>query len=125
MDTLKDFEQWLLEDGKSPKTVESYCNDVKQFQKYVQQVNEDALLTRYLFVRYKQYLIDEEVEQVLAYLVHIYHFFIIKKEPLTDLNTSKRTRMVLYEIESIFQYILLLVLFHDSQSLSKNHTVHQ
>lgn len=56
---LKDFEQWLLEDGKSPKTVESYCNDVKQFQKYVQQVNEDALLTGYLFVRYKQYLMDE------------------------------------------------------------------
>lgn len=59
MDILKDFGQWLLEDGKSPKTVESYCNDVKQFQKYVQAVNEDALLTRYLFVRYKQYLMDE------------------------------------------------------------------
>lgn len=59
MDILKDFGQWLLEDGKSPKTVESYCNDVKQFKKYVQAVNEDALLTRYLFIRYKQYLMDE------------------------------------------------------------------
>ena len=30
-DLLVGFQNWLLEDGKSPRTVESYCHDVKQF----------------------------------------------------------------------------------------------
>ncbi|WP_233192587.1 tyrosine-type recombinase/integrase [Sporosarcina sp. P2] len=61
---LERFQQWLIEDGKSPKTVESYCNDVKQFQKYLQKeaVNEETSLSRYSFVRYKQHLLDEGFE---------------------------------------------------------------
>ncbi len=62
MDLLKEFKQWLIEDGKSPKTIESYCNDVKQFQLYVAEkaADEQQPLSRFLFVRYKQHLLDHE-----------------------------------------------------------------
>ena len=60
MKHLAGFTQWLLEDGKSPKTIESYINDVKLFQKYLYEeaVDEETLLSRYSFVRYKQSLLD-------------------------------------------------------------------
>lgn len=60
MDYLEAFAQWLLEDGKRPKTIESYRNDVKQFQLYLRAdaVDENAPLTRYSFVQYKQFLLD-------------------------------------------------------------------
>jgi integrase/recombinase XerD len=62
MNVLNDFQQWLIEDGKSPKTIESYCNDVKLFQLYVAEkaADEQQLLSRFLFVRYKQYLLEKE-----------------------------------------------------------------
>lgn len=57
---IKSFEQWLFEEGRSPKTIESYVGDIKLFQEYmnekVVEVNEP--LSRFSFVRYKQYLID-------------------------------------------------------------------
>lgn len=60
MNYLESFSQWLFEDGKSPKTIESYHNDVKQFQKYLLEdaADEETLLSRYSFVRYKQHLLD-------------------------------------------------------------------
>lgn len=60
MNYLESFSQWLIEDGKSPKTIESYRNDVKQFQKYLleEASDEETLLSRYSFVCYKQYLLD-------------------------------------------------------------------
>lgn len=60
MKYLEEFSQWLLEDGKSSKTIESYRNDVKQFQKYLKvvAVDEEGQLSRYSFVRYKQHLLD-------------------------------------------------------------------
>ena len=62
MDFLKEFNQWLIEDGKSPKTIESYCNDVKQFQLYLTEkaADEQQPLSRFSFVRYKQHLLDHE-----------------------------------------------------------------
>jgi integrase/recombinase XerD len=62
MSVLKDFQQWLIEDGKSPKTIESYCNDVKQFQLYLAEkaADEKQLLSRFSFVRYKKHLLDHE-----------------------------------------------------------------
>jgi len=62
MSVLKDFQQWLIEDGKSPKTIESYCNDVKQFQLYLAKkaADEKQPLFRFSIVRYKQNLLDHE-----------------------------------------------------------------
>lgn len=64
MDCLESFSQWLLEDGKSPKTIESYQNDVKQFQKYLleEAVDEETQLSRYSFVRYKQHLLEGDYQ---------------------------------------------------------------
>lgn len=58
----KAFEQWLLEEGRSPKTIESYVGDVKSFQKYLREkaVNEQQPLSRFSFVRYKQHLLDHD-----------------------------------------------------------------
>ena len=61
MDYIQAFQQWLIEDGKSPKTIESYCNDVHKFQEYLAEkvTDENQLLSRFSFVRYKQYLLDQ------------------------------------------------------------------
>ena len=60
MKLLEDFCRWLLEDGKSPKTIESYGNDVKHFQLYLMEKapKESNPLSRFSFVRYKQDLLD-------------------------------------------------------------------
>lgn len=62
MELIEDFQRWLFEDGKSPKTIESYCGDVKLFQLYLVEktADEQQPLSRFLFVLYKQYLLDEE-----------------------------------------------------------------
>lgn len=56
----KAFEQWLFEEGRSAKTIESYVGDVKGFQKYLNEkaANEQQPLSRFSFVRYKQHLLD-------------------------------------------------------------------
>lgn len=57
MKIIDGFRQWLTEEGKAPSTVASYVNDVKKFDIYRKQRSTDeAYLTRFLFVRYKQYL---------------------------------------------------------------------
>ncbi len=60
---LVDFQNWLLEDGKSLRTVDSYCYDVKQFNRYLTKsaADEQQLLSRFLFVRYKQHLQDRQL----------------------------------------------------------------
>lgn len=64
MASIDAFRQWLIEEGKSPKTVESYCNDVKQFQLYLAEkvADENQPLSRFSFVRYKQYMLDENLK---------------------------------------------------------------
>jgi integrase/recombinase XerD len=58
---LKDFERWLTEEGRAPKTIESYCNDVKQYQSFIiEKADNEVLLSRFSFVRYKQYLLDHQ-----------------------------------------------------------------
>lgn len=56
------FKQWLTEEGKSPKTIESYVGDVEGFQKYLTEkaVDTSQPLSRFSFVRYKQHLLDNE-----------------------------------------------------------------
>lgn len=58
MNLIEGFRQWIIEDGKSPRTIESYCSDVKQFQLYLMQkaADEQQPLTRFSFVRYQQHL---------------------------------------------------------------------
>ncbi|RUL54152.1 tyrosine-type recombinase/integrase [Lysinibacillus antri] len=58
MDLVKEFEQWLVEEGKAPTTIQSYLGDVIGFQKYLGEkvADDNQLLSRFAFVRYKQHL---------------------------------------------------------------------
>lgn len=57
---IEAFAQWLLEEGKAPKTIESYVTDVKGFQGYLQKRSSDqTVLSRFSFVRYKEHLIKK------------------------------------------------------------------
>lgn len=54
------FSNWLFTEGKATKTIESYVNDVKGFQSYLQEKLKDKLiLSHFSFVRYKEHLIKE------------------------------------------------------------------
>ena len=59
---LQSFEQWLMEEGKALKTIESYVNDIKGFQQFLREKagNEQQPLSRFSFVRYKQFLLDQK-----------------------------------------------------------------
>ncbi|KGA97232.1 integrase [Alkalihalobacillus alcalophilus ATCC 27647 = CGMCC 1.3604] len=61
MNLVQEFEQWLHEEGKVQATIQSYVGDVQGFQKYLNEkvADENQLLSRFAFVRYKQYLLDE------------------------------------------------------------------
>jgi integrase/recombinase XerD len=57
---IEKFEQWLFAEGKAPKTIESYVNDVKGFQSYLQEKLKDMpVLSRFSFVKYKEHLMKE------------------------------------------------------------------
>lgn len=61
MELVKEFEQWLVEEGKAPTTIQSYVGDVEGFQKYLAErvADENQLLSRFAFVRYKQHFEEE------------------------------------------------------------------
>ncbi|KZZ85053.1 tyrosine-type recombinase/integrase [Bacillus sp. SJS] len=54
------FGQWLEEEGRAAKTVESYVGDVKGFNEFLMDKGNDSdePLTRFSFVRFKQHLIE-------------------------------------------------------------------
>lgn len=57
---IAEFKQWLFAEGKAAKTIESYVNDVKGFQSYLQEKLKDIpVLSRFSFVRYKEHLVKE------------------------------------------------------------------
>lgn len=64
MDELaQSFHQWLIEEGRAPKTIESYVGDIKSYQLFLREkaADESRSLSRFAFVRYKQYLIDQKL----------------------------------------------------------------
>jgi integrase/recombinase XerD len=57
---IEKFERWLFAEGKAPKTIESYVNDVKGFQSYLQEKLKDMpVFSRFSFVKYKEHLMKE------------------------------------------------------------------
>jgi putative DNA primase/helicase len=56
MNLVEEFKQWLTEEGKALKTVESYVGDIRSFQLYLSEraAYESQPLSRFSFVRYKQ-----------------------------------------------------------------------
>ena len=56
---INQFKQWLTEEGKAPKTIDSYINDVSQYQKYLDEKSgQHVQLSRFAFVQYKQHLLE-------------------------------------------------------------------
>ncbi|WP_163151618.1 site-specific integrase [Anoxybacillus sp. MB8] len=87
---LTSFKQWLMEEGKSPKTMESYVGDVAKFHAYLieKAVDTSQPLSRFTFVRYKQYLIDNEyaiatINKKITSL-KVYNDFLQKKGIVSD-----------------------------------------
>ncbi|NYF23552.1 site-specific integrase [Sporosarcina sp. JAI121] len=57
---LNEFRDWLFAEGKADQTIESYVNDVKGFQSYLQEkLNDVPVLSHFSFVRYKEHLLLE------------------------------------------------------------------
>ena len=58
---IEEFANWLFTEGKAAKTIESYVNDVKGFQSYLQEMLKDVpVLSRFSFVRYKEHLMKKD-----------------------------------------------------------------
>jgi integrase/recombinase XerD len=80
------FQQWLTEEGRSPKTIESYVGDIRNFQNYLAEkaADETLPLTRFSFVRYKQHLLERNfaiatINKKINSL-KVYNDFLQKKE---------------------------------------------
>ena len=84
-DLTKDFEQWLTEEGRASKTIESYVGDIKGYHLYMKEkaVNETQAFSRFSFVRYKQYLLDRQfaVSTINKKInsLKVYNDFLLKK----------------------------------------------
>jgi len=60
--SIESFKHWLFEEGRSPRTIESYGSDIKGFQQFLTEkaVREEQPLSRFSFIRFKEHLMKEE-----------------------------------------------------------------
>lgn len=58
---LESFQQWLIEEGKAPATIDSYMNDVRKFNEYLlaKDCDPEVLLSRFYFTSYMKKLESE------------------------------------------------------------------
>ncbi|CAM2894958.1 site-specific integrase [Hathewaya histolytica] len=61
---VESFKVSLIEDGKSPKTIESYIGDIKAFIEFLGSKGADfnSTLQRFYVVSYKNFLVDSNYE---------------------------------------------------------------
>lgn len=86
---IEEFANWLFTEGKAAKTIESYVNDVKGFQSYLQEKLKDVpVLSRFSFVRYKEHLMkkDYAVSTINKKInsLKVYNDFLRTKEVLNE-----------------------------------------
>jgi integrase/recombinase XerD len=62
MDPIEEFEQYLMENGIAPKTIESYVGDVKGFCVYLEGmgVEQPTDLKRFYVSSYKSHLMENK-----------------------------------------------------------------
>lgn len=101
---LNEFQLWLFETGRAPRTIESYVTDVKGFQRFLteQLPDEDHLLSRFSFVRYKEYLSENayKVNTINKKInsLRVYNEFLRTEGVLThDVVTLKRDKIAIDE----------------------------
>ncbi|MED4464485.1 site-specific integrase [Metabacillus fastidiosus] len=83
------FSNWPFTEGEAVKTIESYVNDVKGFQFYLQEKLKDIpVLSRFSFVRYKEHLIKEDyaVSTINKKInsLKVYNDFLTTKEVINE-----------------------------------------
>ena len=100
MDVIQQFEQYLVENGIAPKTIESYVGDVKAFAAYLagMGVENPADLKRFYIASYKNHLneskyavatINKKINSLQAY-----NLFLIERQLATELVvTLKKDRI--------------------------------
>ncbi|MBY0055142.1 tyrosine-type recombinase/integrase [Brevibacillus agri] len=100
MDVIQQFEQYLVENGIAPKTIESYVGDVKAFATYLagMGVNDLADLKRFYVASYKNHLIDAKYKVATINKkinsLQAYNLFLIERKLATDLVVKlKRDRI--------------------------------
>ena len=61
---LEEYKGHLTQDGKRPKTIESYLVDVKGLLKYLQEMGVvfEGILSRFFITSYKNHLLEENYE---------------------------------------------------------------
>lgn len=61
---VESFKRSLIEDGKSPKTIESYIGDIKAFIEFLgdKGVEFNGNLQRFYVVSYKNFLVESNYE---------------------------------------------------------------
>jgi integrase/recombinase XerD len=61
---VENFKISLIEDGKSPKTIESYVGDIKAFKEFLESkgVEFNGTLQRFYVVSYKNFLVESNYE---------------------------------------------------------------
>lgn len=96
---LKEFEEYLIKEGKMPKTIISYTGDVKMFLEFLKSkgVTFDGSLTRFYITSYKEHLLKENytvntINKKINSLNSFNHFLISKglcKEKAVAPNKDK------------------------------------
>ncbi|MCM3561798.1 tyrosine-type recombinase/integrase [Brevibacillus borstelensis] len=100
MDEIKQFEQYLVENGIAQKTIESYVGDVKGFCEYLRQmgVESETDLKRFYVVSYKNHLVENKyavatINKKINSL-QAYNLYLIEKGILTEqVVTLQRDRI--------------------------------
>lgn len=129
---IEAFQQWLVEEGKATKTIESYVNDVRKFEVYRQEHSQfEEFLTRFLFVRYKQHLqenkfkvatINKKINSLKVYNDFLQikgyvkdNYIQLKKDKVVIANGSEHTVTALTE-EEVERFLFYL---EDKQTVSE------
>jgi integrase/recombinase XerD len=96
MKVLEDFKMYLMEDGKSPKTIQSYIGDVAGLVKYLEAMGTgfEGSLKRFYVTSYKNYLLENSYEPATINnkinSIQAFNYFLIEKgyiqENIVDLK---------------------------------------
>ena len=80
---VNDFQNYLLEDGKSPKTIESYVGDIKGFVRHLASLGYefDGEIQRFCLTNYRNHLLEKEyqaaaINKKINSLMSLNHFLI-------------------------------------------------
>lgn len=88
MDTIIEFEAYLLADGKAPKTIASYLSDVRSFYKYLNElkITEPTKITRAHITGFRSQMLHQEYKPATinkaVNSLNAYTKFLIEKKVL-------------------------------------------